>query len=184
MSKTKKPEIKIDMDGKCSKCKKKGTTPSGLCMKCVGDLYAEVTIGAKETRELPVELSEAEINERGRVLPVLMEEMDRIIEEAKNVAGTYKSQLKRKKAESEIVAREIRTKEKIVPVQTQWEYHWTKNQKILIRMDTGEELDSLGIQDFERQQKFPGVKGVAPIPIKEDPHDKPEAHPPDEKGDE
>ena len=31
----------------------------------------EVTIGSKETRELPVELSESEINERGRVLPVL-----------------------------------------------------------------------------------------------------------------
>ncbi len=139
----------------------------GTMAKDKGPGKEEITIGAKETRDLPVKLSQEEINGLGRKLPVLMEEMDRIEAEKKNVVAEYAGRLKRKKAEAEVVAREIRTGETIVPIQTQWEYHWTKNRKVLIRVDTREELDSLGIQDVERQKQFPGVKGVAKDPPKD-----------------
>ena len=44
----------------------------------------EVTIKGQEVRELPIQLTDDEINERGRELPIVLEEIDRIEEEKKN----------------------------------------------------------------------------------------------------
>lgn len=126
-----------------------------------GVVLEEVTIKGKEVRELPVVLTEDEVNERGRALPVIMEEIDMIEDEKKNVVAEYGGRVKRKKAESEKLAREIRTEEKIVQVPCEWHYFWAQNVKKLIRTDTGQVLDQLAIQDFERQGHFPAVEGEA-----------------------
>lgn len=120
----------------------------------------EMTIKGKEVRELPVELTEEEINERGRELPIVMEEIDRIEEEKKNVNADYNGRIKRMKADADKLAREIRTEEKIVSVPCQWEYYWSENVKKMVRTDTGQVLDQLAIQDHERQQQFPAAKGT------------------------
>lgn len=129
----------------------------------------EITIGKKETRDLPVALSEEEVNTLGRKLPVMFEEMERIEEEKKQVMSEYAGRLKRKKAEAETVAREIRTEERVVPVELQWEYLWSENRKIIRRLDTQEEVDSMAIQEVERQQHFKGLTSVPDKPKDESP---------------
>jgi hypothetical protein len=139
----------------------------------------EITNGPKETRDLPVKLSDEEINDLGRKLPVVMEEMDRIEDEKKNVVADYGGRLKRKKTEAETIAREIRTKERVVPVELQWRYVWPENRKSLVRLDTEEVVDSMAIQEVERQQHFKGLK-VVEKPKDEKPDPEPEGKKDDE----
>lgn len=140
---------------------------------------APYTIGARETRDLPVKLAETEIDGLGRDLAVHLEEIEQIEKDKAGVVAEYNNRLKRKKSDMEKVSREVRTKERIVPVQTEWRYYWEQNRKILVRLDTGDELDSLGIQDFERQKQFPGVKVVSkPDAPPEEPETDPEKDPP------
>lgn len=42
------PVINVNLDARCSRCSKKGATPSGLCLKCAGDSIARFPVPSAE----------------------------------------------------------------------------------------------------------------------------------------
>lgn len=49
--------VDIDLDRECSRCSEKGTTKSGLCLKCIADSMKNRTIGFNVIRQAQAEIS-------------------------------------------------------------------------------------------------------------------------------
>ncbi len=50
------PSLEIDLDKECSKCSEEGVTKSGLCLKCIAQVYKNRTIGYQVIQQAQVEI--------------------------------------------------------------------------------------------------------------------------------
>ncbi len=50
------PTIEINMDKECGQCHEMGTTPSGLCVKCVANIFDSRAIGYNAIHRAKIEL--------------------------------------------------------------------------------------------------------------------------------
>lgn len=114
---------------------------------------------AEETveRKLGVFLSEAGMLRRARAIVELMDRLDRIRENAKELAAECKAEAKIVEKQMRLAAKELRDGEQIVAVQCAWREDETKLEMYLVRLDTEEEIERRPMSDQERQRTLPAV---------------------------
>lgn len=76
-------------------------------------------------------------------------------EEEDALKKTHGIKAKKLKADIDIIINQISTKTEYREVECTWEYNWDSGYKTLVRIDTGEIMNNLPIEDFERQQSMP-----------------------------
>lgn len=126
-----------------------GTGPSGRRF-CIGEVNVDEV--QKEVRFLPVVLTDEERADRAMTLARTISDVNEREAEAKQVAKASKDEVDR-------LRREVNWLSSIVVSGTEGrevECHWARDDErslmILIRVDTGEKVDSRAMTDRERQR--------------------------------
>ena len=109
-------------------------------------------------RKLPVLLSNAELVVIGEELAHTHKEISTLTEDKARITARIKP--KEKRIEELVVL--IDTKEDVREVACRWEYSWTTGEKLLIRQDTFEAIETDLIQEKERQQYLFETDYIAP----------------------
>jgi hypothetical protein len=108
----------------------------------------------KETRVLPCKLTENEILEYANDMAIKLEEKDMEERRKKEVVAEYTQKLTSLDATIVSLSNKVRNKEEHRDVECEWEFDWEGDTKKLIRLDTGEVVKKVQIQDYERQKNL------------------------------
>lgn len=109
------------------------------------------TITKPINRFLPVPLTTPEKVDYGRNLAHLHQEYAALEIEKKHVADTFKDRLEGLDGRISALAVVVRNGEEVRDVECHWRYLFESNTKELIRMDTGEIVETTAISASERQ---------------------------------
>lgn len=122
-----------------------------------------------EMRELPCELTEAELLQRGDA----MAECEMAIDKLKDKRGKLSKKIGEKRKERFELAEVIERGEEPRDIQCKWIEDFTHNLKRLIRQDTGEEVEQLTMTAAERQlsMEAPAPGGEETIDLDDVPDD-------------
>lgn len=110
-----------------------------------------------ETRKLYCKLSEDERNERARQAVTLKEERDELEERAKVEHNAAKAKIKTLETQIDELATCAREGQERRDVDCLWRRDEEQLRMRLIRLDTGDEIDSRSMTDFERQLGLPRI---------------------------
>ncbi len=101
----------------------------------------------KETRILPCKLDGMEIEDRGRELAAVLIEKEKLEEQRKEI----NEQIKPKTARIKELAAAIESESEEREVSCEWRNDWDADERNLIRLDTGEIIETDVIPEYERQ---------------------------------
>lgn len=120
------------------------------------------------TRILPVKLSKSEVVERGQLAAQVLHKIDEAEAEKKRVAADVKERTEALESELRRLSYIVEREEEDRTVECSWHFDFMKNEKNLIREDTGEVVETKPMTDEERQialemgdQKEPETAEVA-----------------------
>lgn len=121
----------------------------------------------KESRSLPVMLTDSEVLRFSSALAKESLDLAETDAEKKEVAADFKAKATRHEATIGELSRKISTRREYRDVECIWEFYWDEGKKILCRTDTGEEIDSRPITEYERQMWLKGPMDEAGEDYKE-----------------
>ena len=134
----------------------------------------QITNGPEEERKLAVPLTDKEVRAAGQELAKIHDEIRDLDDERKAVGKDYKARIDIRVNQADRLAQMVNTGKEYRSVNCQWQYDWTQNVKTLYRMDSGESVNTMAIQDHERQGDL-GVlsvdKATLPADAAQDPWD-------------
>jgi len=107
-----------------------------------------------EMRNLMVILTEDEVKEYSKNLAEETQAVNGLENEKKSVTAEYTSKITRHKTNISDLARKIETGEEMREIRCRWDYLWEDGVKILIRTDSGKQIDKQEIRDYERQAEL------------------------------
>ena len=107
-----------------------------------------------EMRNLMVILTEDEVKEYSKNLAEETQAVNGLENEKKSVTAEYTSKITRHKTNISDLARKITTGEEMREIRCRWDYLWEDGVKILIRTDSGKQIDKQEIRDYERQAEL------------------------------
>jgi uncharacterized phage infection (PIP) family protein YhgE len=119
-----------------------------------GGLEAVAQKKEKETKILPVELTNEQIKERGEALAKVTKELDDTSAEAKQSAAGYREQLGGLHAEATRLAHVIESGVEDQDVEVKTEKDYDRGTIETVRIDTGEVLLTEQMTEEERQQQL------------------------------
>ncbi len=108
-----------------------------------------------EMRNLMVILTEDEIKDYSKTLAEETQAVNSLENEKKSVTAEYTSKITRHKTNISDLARKITTGEEMREIRCRWDYLWEDGVKVLIRLDSGKQIDKQEIRDYERQAELP-----------------------------
>ena len=116
------------------------------------------------TRNLPVMLTMDDLADRRDELVGHLEEIDELEEKRKKVVAEFKTKVDRSKARTKILARVIRSREELRPVECHRIADLERLILVVVREDTGEIVEERELTDDERtyyaQKKLEFEKSV------------------------
>jgi hypothetical protein len=104
-----------------------------------------------ETRTLRCRLTERELLERGHRLASLHAEISSLEDARRSSASEYKSQIDLAEAQLSAIAREVRSGAQERQVEVRREKDFDRNVEEVIRLDTGEVVETRALTPQERQ---------------------------------
>jgi len=113
----------------------------------------------KVTRNLFCKLTDEEVLAYSRSVASKLGEKDREDKHKKRAAKEFDSRIANLESEVVDLIEKVNTGEEMREVECEWRYEWTSNTKVLVRLDTGEEIDKRPIEADERQATLPEEKG-------------------------
>lgn len=117
------------------------------------EIEAELTV-KKSTDKLQVDLTPAEILSYYEKLSGLIEEVTAKESEKSAYVSQIGGEIKELKAEINTLTGKVNSKKEFREVPTSIEYHWKKNKKLTIRLDTGAIISETAIPKNELQNTF------------------------------
>lgn len=116
-------------------------------------LVSEVWRTIKATENLPCELANEQLLEKGTRQSELVDEIAKLETAKKSQASHYKGEIETRQSSVAQLSRQIREKREYKDVLCEWRYGWhDPDSKSLIRLDTAEVVRTVPIQDHERQE--------------------------------
>lgn len=111
-------------------------------------------VGAKASvyRELPCQLDEAELRQRGEQLAVYQGQAEATARQKKEDAKYHSDKLKFVQAKMELVAKELRDRQEIRSVEVVETIETSSKMMLLCRIDTGEEIGRRPMTELELQR--------------------------------
>lgn len=103
------------------------------------------------TRILPVKLTSREVVERGQLAAQVIHKIDEVEREKKRVTADAKEQTDRLESELRRLSYIVEREEEDRTVECFWRFDFMKNEKNLLRDDTGEVVETKAMTDEERQ---------------------------------
>ena len=107
-----------------------------------------------DTRYLPVVLTQVELDERRDKLAQRVRDLAQAEQEAKDEAAERKEAIKAIEKEMSLIAREIREKAEIRPVEVRKEVDVVEGIEETVRTDTGKVIETRALAPHERQTKL------------------------------
>ena len=132
------------------------------------------TNGPEEEHKLAVPLTDKEVQAAGQELAKIHDEIRDLDDERKAVSKDYKARIDIRVNQADRLAQMVNTGKEYRDVNCQWQYDWARNVKTLYRMDSGEKVNTLAIQDHERQgdlEILGADKATLPADAAKDPWD-------------
>jgi DNA polymerase II small subunit/DNA polymerase delta subunit B len=108
-------------------------------------------------RDLPVRLTREELEARGQMLALKVDERAEIEVEAKAEAAEYKAQMGDTDKEIRRLSRIVRDKSEPRPVECFEHLNFAGNEVQIVRRDTGEVVDTRAMTDADRQRNLEEV---------------------------
>lgn len=120
-----------------------------------------ITLSDAFKKDLPCELTEAEILDYSRHLARLTQDLEGLEQRKKSAMAQFNDDVARVKAELSSIARKIGNGEEMRLVDCQWSFTWALGIKRLLRLDTHEVVRQELVTQDDRQRRLPLV---APVP--------------------
>lgn len=105
-------------------------------------------------KELPVQLNQDELMEKGRELAKLQQDKVAQEEQAKSAAATFKDRVQSAQTSINMLSRDISNGYEYRQVECRWEYDWVGSKKVLVRQDTFETVKTELITQSDRQESL------------------------------
>ena len=102
----------------------------------------------KETRKLTVQLTDLEVENYGRELASCLVKIETLNEQRKAITQTIDPLKKR----STVLSQTIEDGNEIRDIECSWQYDWSRSERSLYRLDTGEIVETDIIPEHEKQQ--------------------------------
>jgi len=113
----------------------------------------------KDTRSLPVELTEQELQAIAWKMARIDESIDETEEEQKRVSGGYKSKVASMQAQKNVYRRTVLDKKEYRDVECSIEFDYGHQEVITTRDDTDEEIERRTMTKDELQLELPATPG-------------------------
>ncbi|MCK5236169.1 MAG: hypothetical protein KAR06_04205 [Deltaproteobacteria bacterium] len=110
-----------------------------------------------ESRNLSVKLTEGEILDYSNTLAKTNMDLAATEDRKTTATAAFGHEIKRHKAEINILSHKVATREEYRDVECEWEFDFVEGKKTLYRTDTGEQVESAPINDYDRQMKMGGT---------------------------
>lgn len=109
----------------------------------------------KETRNLYVTLTEAELRGYSDELARVTTQYFETEAEKKSVMASFKDKLDKMDLDTRVLSRVISTRREMRPVECEWTRDYEAQMTFLYRLDTGEMIDKRRLTEDELQEQLP-----------------------------